>query len=1507
MKTIGFLSLMLPLALAAAVEPGEVFGLKDYIVQARSAAGTADRGYLTFDSIASPWSSQVRLNDAWSTLRDSHFENGYLYLYVDGNWWYPGVAFYAEPETDKVLFYLEPLKDAGHDQIAALAFTVPASGYYEFGPTPDAQSQWPEETRNFKLIADDAAKGNEAQQTGVRITVDDVKIWPADQEYAVVKTGSNVAVPELENLALTAGQVLRVEARGLTVTRPEFPWAQKISASGQMTFRRPLEPERLAAGFDGREWKTLSKFEVNREPVHTTYMPYDTLEQAKKADRYNPANRRYLNLNGTWKFQLAGKPSERPDGGKIADAAAWDTIEVPGNWQVGENRKFGDKPIFTNWDYAWSGVEKTNFPEPPENFNPVGTYFRTFELPAGWTDQEVFLSFQGVEAAFYVWLNGQPVGYSENSFGVAEFNVGKYLRPGRNTLTVQVFRFADGSYFEDYDFVRVSGIYRDVFLYAVPKVHMRDFKVATKFDADFIDATLRLRVDVANNADAPADRTVEALLFDAGGELAVAGSSSVSPAPGDEAAAEFAVPVKAPRQWSAEDPYLYTLVLNLKDGDEVTEILSKKIGFREVYLDPADRIVKINGRRLYLKGVNRHEFGLDGRVMSEELMRHDLEIMKTHNINAVRTSHYTNNPRWYELCSEYGIYVMDENPLETHAYAGLVPGGRSDCLPVILDRMNTTIERDKNETSVVFWSMGNETGPGSVFRDLFDFCKSKDDRIVHFEADMRYSELFASMYSSPEWVENRANNQEKPVIICEYAHAMGNSEGGLGNWTDVFERNVHAQGGFIWDFNDQGLVEKVPRDTCRAVFDRKHPELKGKLSPDAVVTAGPEPGRQAVSGPVIFAQNYQLDITGRQLTLEVEALPQQGDNDQVLVGKGDSQYALKYYNNGQIEFYIYGDDHTWHPLRYTMPEPERNFFGRWHQFVASYDGRWLKLYLDGQLVASQEETHAIGSNNFPVGVNVNTQYPDRTGSAAVGKVGIYKRAFTPEELKKIGIEDDAVALWLEMNDVREVCDAKSESETFIAYGGDWGEKLHNENGCDDGLLAADHSLQPEMTEVRKQCQDIKFKNFDPVKRTVELHNNFLFTNVDAYDCGWLLKEDDRVIQSGSIAAADLDLPPTGTIGNSKTIVVPFAVPETPAPGAEYWLELRCRLKEDTLWAKTGHVVASEQFKVELHGADFPAIALESLPEFTAVEEEGGIITVTAPDVVVEFDRNRGTLSRYAYRGTELLHAGPRPNFWRAPIDNETYLNSGLMPLITPWYDAAERFRVDDVRLTKAPKQVTITVDGTIPEPTAAKIAIEYVISSNGDVRVAQTFEPQPGETRIPEVGMLLQLPAGFETVEWYGRGPEENYSDRHAGCDVGVYRSTVAEQYFNYSRPQETGNKTDVRYMAVANQAGVGLMAIAEGAPLEASVLHYTPKDLTNVRHLYEVAQRPETVWRLNRKQTGLGTGLGDSIFQEKHRAHTILPGATYRYAYLLRPFDRDMDKMALSKKRLANDFPADR
>lgn len=556
---------------------------------------------------------------------------------------------------------------------------------------------------------------------------------------------------------------------------------------------------------DQHEWQDPDVVEVNREAARATAFSFESEELALEGDAQASSN--FKSLNGTWKFHWSPNPASRPADffkQKFIDRN-WDEIKVPSNWEM---KGYGI-PIYVNIPYEWT--TDPNPPAVPVDHNPVGSYRKIFTLPDQWSGKEVFIHFGAVKSAFYIWVNGEKVGYSQGSKTPAEFNITSYLVKGENLVAVEVYRWSDGSWLECQDFWRISGIERDVYIEARPRTHIRDFFCKAGLNHSYIDGVLELDVEIAlHDGTNIGGLELKAKLVDRGAGEEVVWKASRGITGGRVTFRDVLPGVK---KWSAETPDLYTLILELKDGEgHSLEYLSSKVGFRTSEIKYGRLL--INGKAVTLKGVNRHEHDEhEGHVLSEDLMLADIRLMKQFNINAVRTSHYPNDPRWYELCDEHGLYVIDEANIESHGM-GYNPDKTLGNNPVFikshLDRSIRMVERDKNHPSVIIWSLGNEAGNGVCFDATYDWIKERDlTRPVQYERANfgRNTDIFCPMYSRiQDMIKFAESHPDKPLILCEYSHAMGNSTGNIMDYWDVIDRYEQLQGGFIWDWVDQGLA-----------------------------------------------------------------------------------------------------------------------------------------------------------------------------------------------------------------------------------------------------------------------------------------------------------------------------------------------------------------------------------------------------------------------------------------------------------------------------------------------------------------------------------------------------------------------------------------------------------------------------------------------------------------------------------------------------------------------------
>ncbi|MFE7855022.1 glycoside hydrolase family 2 TIM barrel-domain containing protein [Streptomyces sp. NPDC057403] len=1265
---------------------------------------------------------------------------------------------------------------------------------------------------------------------------------------------------------------------------------------GALALSAPPAGARAAdpAATDGTpEWNGhIGVFQLGTEPPHSTLMPYADLGQALAADRTRSPYR--LSLDGTWKFAHSDRPDDRDIDFHRTDLddSGWDTVPVPSAWQVHGH----DHPIYVNITYPWWGAnglgEDARPPAAPTRFNPVGQYRRTFTVPRSWSGRRTFLHFEGVKSAHYVWINGVLAGYHEDSFTPAEYDITPHLRPGTNQIAVEVYRFSDGDWMEDQDMIRLSGIFRSVYLYSTPAVHLRDFKLDTPLGDGHTSARLSVTASVRDYDGGNEGRySVETQLYDTGGHPVWSRplQQTVDLDAGGERTVQAARAVPGPKLWSAEHPHLYTAVLRLRDpSGKVIETLSHRVGLREFAL--VDGLMRINGKPVSLRGTNRHEMHPDrGTALTRADMVEDIRIIKRLNMNSVRTSHYPNNPLWLELADEYGLYLVDETNLETHGIRDQYPGDHAEWTAACVQRARNMVHRDKNHASVVIWSLGNEAGGGSTFVAMHDWIRSYDPtRVIQYEGDDRptISDIRSAMYETPARVEARAQDtaDTRPYVMIEYSHAMGNSNGNFKEYWDVVRRHDVLQGGWIWDFVDQSIRRPAPP---RTTFTEAGP---GALHGEIVNPSGTFDRDKGVFGATVFERDDRLDLTG-SLTLEAWATPHVTGYHQPILAKGDTHYALKQ-SDRTLEFFIHGSG-QWITASWSLPD---DWTGTGHHIAGVFDADagTLTLYVDGAVKATRSTTRRPDVNTAPLALATDTDNPTREFSGTVRRARVYARALTAAELAATdrGPGDDGVRFWFDAATVG-LTERRPREKTFLAYGGDWGDNPTDGNFCANGIVTADRGHTGKAAEIKRIYQAIDATG--GAGGRVTLTNEYLFTDLREFDGTWRLVEDGKVVGRGRLTRDQLDVPPL----SDRAITVPFRLPRDPAPGAEYFLELSFTTRESTPWAEAGFEVAARQLPLDAGSPAVRPVPLRSVPALR-YEESGSHVTVTGEDFTVTVDKGSGTITSYESRGARLIDSGPVPNFWRAPTDNDH--GNGQHTRNQTWRDAGARRKVTGVAVRALrDRAVEIKVTGTLPTTAESTYSTTFTVFGNGEIKVDNTLHPGASNLPyIPEVGTLLFLPARLEHLRYYGRGPEENHWDRNDGTDVGLYSGTVSEQWTPYIRPQENGNKTDVRWIALTDGGGRGLLVSGEPL-LEVNASHFTPEDLSvGARHAYQLTPREAVVLRVNHRQMGVG---GDNSWgAQTHDAYKLFADRDYTYTYRLRPLTPGTDPTAATRRPTATD-----
>ena len=570
-------------------------------------------------------------------------------------------------------------------------------------------------------------------------------------------------------------------------------------------------------------WENPEIFNLGQIKPHANFISSSNVEELFTANSFQKSNSKWVkSLNGKWKFHWAKKPANRPKDfyKNDFDVSSWDEIEVPANWEL---QGYGI-PIYVNDRYPFP----KNPPHIPHDYNPVGSYKKSFTIPGDWDGKEIFIQFGAVKSAAYFWLNGEFIGYNQDSKTPVEFNLTKYLQKGENTISVEVYRWSDGAYLECQDFWRLSGMEREVYLWAAPKVHIRDFFVKADLDENYVNGLLQIEIDLESfeSKDNSKGYSLGFQLMDEEKNLLQEGVEVIDNQIDRNIVISFSNKIDSPKKWTAETPNLYQLALVLKnENGDVIQVVGCKVGFRKLEIKNAQLLV--NGKAITIKGVNRHEHDeVNGHVIAEKDMLEDIKLLKHYNFNAVRASHYPNHARWYELCDEYGLYMVDEANIEAHGMGSCFSTpydkeAHTSALPnweaAHLDRVKRMFERTKNHACIITWSLGNEAGNGQNMQAAYEWVKQRDDsRPVQYEqaGEEKNTDIVCPMYPKIETIiEYAEQTNDRPLIMCEYAHAMGNSVGNLQKYWDAMERFPNLQGGFIWDWQDQGILAKTEDGT----------------------------------------------------------------------------------------------------------------------------------------------------------------------------------------------------------------------------------------------------------------------------------------------------------------------------------------------------------------------------------------------------------------------------------------------------------------------------------------------------------------------------------------------------------------------------------------------------------------------------------------------------------------------------------------------------------------------
>jgi beta-galactosidase len=1030
-------------------------------------------------------------------------------------------------------------------------------------------------------------------------------------------------------------------------------------------------------------------------------------------------------------------------------------------------------------------------PKVPRDVNPTGAYLKSFDIPSSEAGRRQLVRFEGVTSGYFVWVNGKYAGYDQGGYSPAEFDVTDLVKPGRNTLAVQVHRWGSGSYLEDYDQWRYAGIFRDVYSYSVPQARIQDAYVTTDLDAAYKDATLAVGASVEG---AGAGYQVSATLRDPRGGVVTTLTGA--------AGTKLSGVVSNPAKWSDETPTLYSLVLALSDpSGKVVHRTSQKIGFREI--EVRDKQVLLNGKRILFRGVNRSETDPDtGRHITHAAMEKDVQLMKKLHVNAVRTSHYESDPYWYELADRYGLLIDDEVDIETHAHEScpsVCLASKPEWQAAYHDRFVAMVERDKNHPSVVFWDTGNEAGLGAAHFAMAEWADANEPtRLLYHQSnspdgDAPYADVAGPRYPTPASLENKVKTFTKPIVMGEYAHAMGNGLGNFDQFWALARKYPSMQGGFIWDWAEQNLAQPLkltpdssPRRT-QAFFVGKPALASGHQGKGVELSS--------LDDFVDVFRDPALDVTDG-LTLDAWVKPGSWTGSFPILTKGQ-QYALQMPNATTLEFRVTlnGQQKT-----VTAPVPA-DWLQVWHRVTGTYDGASLVLSVDGVAVAQAAVTGKIepGLWEVNVGRNAETQQDQVRGRIAHGifdQIRILPRAMTSDELRGgVDLRSEAVLAL----DFEQVADAGRFQSLGISLSGT------------DGLVGTDRYLQPETAELAWAQSPLRFSSTEPGVVTVRNEQQFAPL---VFDLRWAVRQADAVIRQGS---APLTLPPD----SEQVVRLPVAA-DNPR-SLERFLSLDA--------ASGGVVLQRDQFR--LGGTVVAGVGARPAAGKVAVSGTSKVV-VSGKDFRYTFDQ--GALSSLVARGKELLKRGPELDVCRPPTSNETY----------DWGTADRQvwneIGLDRLQTTRGTVSTTTLPDGRVQVTVPSKVAapghadelsfdqtMTYTIDALGAITLAHQVTPHGSKLNslpyLPRVGFSLQVPDALSRFAYYGRGPEESYSDRASGTRVGVYRSSVEQQYVRYSRPQAYGNHTDTRWTSLTDTRNGVLVAAAKGDSVDVSVTQYDRLD----------------------------------------------------------------------------------
>jgi len=1219
----------------------------------------------------------------------------------------------------------------------------------------------------------------------------------------------------------------------------------------------------------------------NQEPAHVPLIPYQNTTTAMEADP--DASEFFMSLNGTWKFQYFKNPYLVNDQWikSDKDKKEWKEINVPGTWQM----QGFDYNIYRNVPMEFAPYDP---PKVPDDFNPTGIYLRHFSVPGNWKNRKVFIHFEGVKSAYWLWLNGNYIGFDKGSMTSGEFDITPFINDRENQIIVKVVRWCDGSYLEDQDMWRFAGIYRDVYIYSPPNLRIQDLYVTTDLDNQYKDAFLNLQCKVRNDLSvAVKDLILKARLLNRYGKEVNRFDISINNIDtGEVMEVTWSEKIKDPDKWSAEKPNLYALILELIDqGENVVHIIEERVGFREI--DIRNKQLLVNGVPVLIKGVNRHEHDPRlGRTMTRQMIEKDMELMKQLNINAIRTSHYPNDPMFYDLADQYGFYICNEVNAECH-YGENYLAGMAGWEDAFMDRTTRYVQRDKNHPSVLMWSMGNECGLAPVHYKMAEFVKKTDPtRPVYHQTndpngDAPFADIIGTRYPSPAMLDAIADTATRPVIMGEYAHAVGNS---LGHFNEYWER-IHKypalQGGFIWDWVNQGIYDKLRVTPDYSLYEHEAVVMGRSEIVDGKV--GKAFGFSGLDDFIEITPEDRLNITGDQLTLEAWLFPRGYSGSNAIITKGSHSFSLDQISDDSISFTVFTKGGRYHAeikheIKAFLPQ---NWDFRWHHVAGIYNGQIIELFLDGKPAGEKMASGNIKRTIHPITIGKNHErdaenQPGFISNAIFDEIRIYNKAISRDNLGFYSLPDATdknLLLWLKLDTVEE-------RGEFLCYGA-----TPSHSATMDGIIFSNRTFQPESYQAKISHSPVLFELKEPFKSDVLIKNIFHFTNLDEYSIKWSLYKDTTRIQRGMIKE---NISPQ----DQKMVSLPLKDISW-EQGAEYRLVLSLVLDQDTWWADSGFEITFKEFSLLNNQDKVKADFTSSTP--ISCQQDNDVIKIFGENFEYEIDPEKGLLSNMTYHDVEMPLVGPEFNVFRPWIVNE--ISHWTRAEFDEWFEwgldslihKVEKYDIHE--LSSIQTDILFKILSTsFVDPTIQFInQLKYSFFGSGDVildhMVIPNIEfparrPRDDIHWIQKIGLRFKLDQAFKSITWYGRGPIETYPDRKDGAKIGIYTEEFENIHMPYIIPQDFGNKTDVKWLFVEQNNGMGLAIFADN-PCNFSINPYS--NLGTTWYPFQLKRSPTVMLNVDHKVSGIG-GTPITVRQ---------PYRTYpeKYSYRLRLKPMDLSK----------------